>query len=166
MRLKFNLTSDKTNQPTTLNLPAEETELQRVCSAMGINNDKNGRVKVVDVENQEHFNRILKDTEQNLDELNYLAKRLDSLDTGEINTVLAVAEAKELTSAKDLINLTFNTHCYSILSDFSDLDKLGKNLYLNEKGSASADELQQMNGRKYVEQMIASNPTVLVSDLG
>ncbi|MFI3228385.1 MAG: antirestriction protein ArdA, partial [Clostridia bacterium] len=40
------------------------------------------------------------------------------------------------------------------------------NLYLNEKGSASADELQQMNGRKYVEQMIASNPTVLVSDLG
>ncbi|MFI3228263.1 MAG: hypothetical protein R3Y09_12790, partial [Clostridia bacterium] len=68
---------------------------------MGINNDKNGRVKVVDVESQEHFNRILKNTEQNLDELNYLAKRLDSLDTGEINTVLAVAQSKELTSAKD-----------------------------------------------------------------
>ncbi|MFI3227293.1 MAG: antirestriction protein ArdA [Clostridia bacterium] len=166
MRLKFNLSNDKTQKATTLTLPAKETELQRVCSALGVSNDKNGRVKIIDVENQVHFNRLLKNTEQNLDELNYLAKRLDSLGTGEINTVLAVAEAKELTTAKDLINLTFNTHCYSVLSDFSDLDKLGENLYLNEKGSASADELQQIDGRKYVEQMIASNPTVLVSDLG
>ncbi len=34
----------------------------------------------------------------------------------------------------DLINLTFNMHCYSLVNNFSDLDKLGKDLYLTEKG--------------------------------
>ncbi|MFR8531364.1 MAG: hypothetical protein ACLVDB_09625 [Anaeromassilibacillus sp.] len=46
-------------------------------------------------------------TKVNLDELDYLAKRLDSFDVGESSQFQAMAEKLNLTSMKALINLTF-----------------------------------------------------------
>ncbi len=43
----------------------------------------------------------------NLDELDYLAKRLDSFTVGEFSQFQAMAEKLNLASMKDLINLTF-----------------------------------------------------------
>ena len=43
----------------------------------------------------------------NVEELNYLAKRLDSFDTGEAAQFQAMAHKLELFELKDLINLTF-----------------------------------------------------------
>ena len=53
---------------------------------------------------------VLKRMEQctvNVEELNYLAKRLDSFDTGEAAQFQAMAHKLELFELKDLINLTF-----------------------------------------------------------
>ena len=56
------------------------------------------------------FYSVLKRTEMltvNVEELNYLAKRLDSFDTGEAAQFQAMAHKLELFELKDLINLTF-----------------------------------------------------------
>ena len=56
------------------------------------------------------FYSALKRTEMlpvNVEELNYLAKRLDSFDVGEAAQFQAMAHKLELSELKDLINLTF-----------------------------------------------------------
>ena len=62
------------------------------------------------VEEIDSFYTVLKRTEMltvNVEELNYLAKRLDSFDTGEAAQFQAMAHKLELFELKDLINLTF-----------------------------------------------------------
>ena len=62
------------------------------------------------VEKIDSFYTVLKRVEMltvNVEELNYLAKRLDSFDTGEAAQFQAMAHKLELFELKDLINLTF-----------------------------------------------------------
>ena len=62
------------------------------------------------VEKVDSFYTVLKRAEMltvNVEELNYLAKRLDSFDTGEAAQFQAMAHKLELFELKDLINLTF-----------------------------------------------------------
>ena len=62
----------------------------------------------------------------NLDELDYLAKRLDSFDIGEAAQFQAMTEKLGLTSMKDLINLTFCCQQTTVITDFSDLNAVGR----------------------------------------
>ena len=77
------------------------------------------------VEEINSFYTVLERTEMltvNVDELNYLAKRLDSFDTGEAAQFQAMAHKLELFELKDLINLTFCCQQATVITDFSDLD--------------------------------------------
>lgn len=47
----------------------------------------------------------------------------------------------------DLINLTFNMYCYSLINNFSNFDKLGKDLYLTEKMPVATKELDELDGK-------------------
>ena len=79
------------------------------------------------------FYTVLKRTETltvNVEELNYLAKRLDSFDTGEAAQFQAMAHKLELFELKDLMNL--------------------------HGGSASVDELNTLDGKKIARQLIES----------
>ena len=76
------------------------------------------------VEKVNSFYDVLKRTEMltvNVEELNYLAKRLNSFDTGEASQFQAMAHKLELFELKDLINLTFGCQEVTVISDFSDL---------------------------------------------
>ena len=76
------------------------------------------------VEEVDSFFSVLKRTEMltvNVEELNYLAKRLDSFDTGEAAQFQAMAHKLELFELKDLINLTFCCQQATVITDFSDL---------------------------------------------
>ena len=70
------------------------------------------------VEKIDSFYTVLKRAEMltvNVEELNYLAKRLESFDTGEAAQFQAMAHKLELFELKDLINLTFCCqHCLKI----------------------------------------------------
>ncbi len=114
----------------------------------------------------ERLSQILQNTNCNVDELDYLLKRLDSFDGNEIDTFYAVAYADQVSEVKDLINLTFNTHCYSVVSDFSDLDAVGKKMYLTEQGAVSEDELQSFDGREYFEKKLGRNLNPKVTPYG
>jgi len=99
------------------------------------------------VEKIDSFYTVLKRVEMltvNVEELNYLAKRLDSFDTGEAAQFQAMAHKLELFELKDLINLTFCCQQATVITDFSDLAAIGRDHYMNlHGGSASVDELNR-----------------------
>ena len=104
------------------------------------------------------FYAVLKRTEMltvNVEELNYLAKRLDSFDTGEAAQFQAMAHKLELFELKDLINLTFCCQQAKVITDFSDISAVGQNHYMNlHGGSARVDELEALDGEETARQLI------------
>ena len=112
------------------------------------------------VEEVDSFFSVLKHTEMltvNVEELNYLAKRLDSFDTGEAAQFQAMAHKLELFELKDLINLTFCCQQATVITDFSDLAAVGRDHYMNlHGGSASVDELNALDGKGTARQLIES----------
>ena len=68
----------------------------------------------------------LEDTQVNFDELDYLAKRLDSFDARETAQFQAMAEKLDLCNITDLINLTFCCQKATVITDFSNLEAVGR----------------------------------------
>lgn len=89
----------------------------------------------------------LEGTNVDLDELDYLAKRLDSFDDGEAAQFQAMTEALGLTDMKGLINLTFCCQQATVITDFSDLEAVGRDHYMNTHGGcARVQELEALDG--------------------
>ena len=113
------------------------------------------------VEKIDSFYSVLKRTEMltvNMEELNYLAKRLDSFDTGEAAQFQAMAHKLELFQLKDLINLTFCCQQATVITDFSDLTAIGRDHYMNlHGGSASVDELNKLDGEETARRLIENS---------
>ena len=106
------------------------------------------------------FYSVLKRTEMlpvNVEELNYLAKRLDSFDVGEAAQFQAMAHKLELSELKDLINLTFCCQETTVITDFSDLAAVGRDHYMNlHGGCATVAELEVLDGEGTARQLIES----------
>lgn len=98
----------------------------------------------------------------NVDELDYLAKRLESFDVGEAAQFQAMAHKLELTELKDLINLTFCCQQATVITDFSDLESVGREHYMNlHGGCAPTKELEQLNGAETAMQLIDSGKGII-----
>ena len=112
------------------------------------------------VEKIDSFYTVLKRTEMrtvNVEELNYLAKRLDSFDTGEAAQFQAMAHKLELFQLKDLINLTSCCQQATVISDFSDLAAIGRDHYMNlHGGCAKTEELDALDGEETARRLIES----------
>ena len=110
------------------------------------------------VEKIDSFYNVLKRTQMltvNVEELNYLAKRLDGFDTGEAAQFQSMAHKLELFELKDLINLTFCCQQATVITDFSDLAAVGRDHYMNlHGGSASVDELNKLDGEETARRLI------------
>ena len=97
-------------------------------------------------------------TKVNLDELDYLAKRLDSFDVGESSQFQVMAEKLNLTSMKELINLTFCCQQATVITDFTNLKEVGRDHYMNiHGGCASMEELEQLDGEETAILLIEDN---------
>ena len=112
------------------------------------------------VEKVDSFYTVLKRVEMltvNVEELNYLAKRLDSFDTGEAAQFQAMAHKLDLFELKDLINLTFCCQQATVITDFSDLAVIGRDHYMNlHGGCAKTEELDALDGEATARQLIES----------
>lgn len=116
----------------TVRFPADEERLNKICDSFGIKMATESNCYILDSSDKD-FLRILPNNLCNIDELNYLMKRFDGFSGKEIKQFYASAFAEEPKTMSELINLSFNTHCYSLITDFSDFNKIGKDLYLSEK---------------------------------
>ena len=93
----------------------------------------------------------------NLDELDYLAKRLASFDVGEAAQFQAMAHKLELFELKDLINLTFCCQQATVITDFTNLEAIGRDHYMNLYGGcASTQELEDLDGAETARLLIDS----------
>ena len=93
----------------------------------------------------------------NLDELDYLAKRLASFDVGEAAQFQTMAHKLELFELKDLINLTFCCQKATVINNFSDLEAIGRDHYMNlHGGCASTQELEDLDGAETARLLIDS----------
>ena len=113
--------------------------------------------KVVEFDSVYTVLKRMKALTVNVEELNYLVKRLESFDTGEAAQFQAMAHKLELFELKDLINLTFCCQQATVITDFSDLAAIGRNHYMNlHGGSASVDELNALDGEELAQRLIES----------
>ena len=113
------------------------------------------------------FYSVLKRTEMltvSVEELNYLAKRLDSFDTGEAAQFQAMAHKLELFELKDLINLTFCCQQATAITDFSDLSAVGRDHYMNlHGGCAKTEELDALDSEATARRLIESGSGTITS---
>lgn len=140
--LKYDAPSYKTE---FIDFPAAENNLDEIMRErnIGITTDKNCMVEQISGDNgglQSLIGKLI-----NIDEVQFLAKRLDSLDTNELQTFYATVHSEKPATVAEMINLTFNTHCYTAVSDFSDIAAIGRRYELNRQGCMSTFELEHLD---------------------
>lgn len=84
----------------------------------------------------------------NVDELDYLAKRLDSFDHRELTKFQGVAVSRGYDDITDLINLTFCCQEATIVQSFTDLSAIGREHYMDIHGGVTEDELKTVDFQK------------------
>ena len=93
----------------------------------------------------------------NMDELDYLAKRLDSFCNGEDAKFQAMAYKLDISDIKDFINMTSSCQLATVITDFSDLEQIGKNHALALNGGAMVlAEYDKLDGQAIALDLIGS----------
>lgn len=82
----------------------------------------------------------LKDRFVDLDELNYLAKRMESFFGTEEEQFYEAMKQEGFTEPKDLINLTFNLNKYCLIQNIGNMGKVGREYLLNRDGCIPAND--------------------------
>ena len=117
---------------------------------------------VVELDSRYPILKRLEGSAVNVDELDYLAKRLDSFNESEKSQFQAMAHKLELAGIKDLINLTFCCQQATVITNFSDLAAVGRAHYMNiHGGCAVGEELSDLDGCKTALLLIDSGGEVV-----
>ena len=98
---------------------------------------------------------FLKGTLVNVDELDFLARSLDRYTDQEMAQFQCMVATRENWDMDTLINLSFCCDQVTVITDFSKLESVGRQHYLNLFGCASADTMKQLNGKEIARSMIA-----------
>ena len=97
-------------------------------------------------------------TMANVDELDWLGKQLESFDRYELLQFNAAVERFGLSAADELIDLSFCTREVTVISDFSDLELVGKRHYLTAHGACDSEELENLDGKETALALISGQP--------
>lgn len=125
---------------------------------MGMTLEKNSRVERL--EGDGGALQALVGTCVNADELQYLARRMESFDARELLAFRAAMAVEKPAEVKDLINLTFNLHCYTVITDFSDVARIGQTHLLSKQMALSCDELAATDCDAIGRELIAGGGVV------
>ena len=98
---------------------------------------------------------VLRQQEANIDELDFLARSLDRYTDAELAKFQCMAVARGYTDMVDLVNLSFCCEQTTVITDFSDLEKIGKNHYLATHGGVPTDVYDALNGVGIARKLIA-----------
>lgn len=117
--------------------------------------EKNSVVTVSEVTEPESL-KYMEGHEWNIDEINFLAKRMESFDKREKRQFDAIASQLKPSTGQDLINQTFNLSRYTLISDFSSLTEIGKTHVINRKQAMSFHEMASTDFAKIGKDLIES----------
>ena len=140
-------------------IPQDEySETVRMLEALDIGGPRARDCTVEEIEGSVPSLKCLEGRKINVDELDYLAKRLDSFTDGELAQFQGIAVKMGLNDMTDLINLTFCCQEATVITDFSDLEQIGRDHYMNlHGGCASMKELEQLDGVETALLLISEN---------
>ena len=149
--------------PVTFPIPEQEYDrILDLLRPMGIGDAVRRDCQLTELDTGYSALKCLEGQAVNLDELDYLAKRLDSFDEYEAAQFEAALSKLELSDMTDVINLTFCCQQATVITDFSDLEKVGKAHFLTTHGGcAGTDELEALDGYETALLLIDSGAGVV-----
>ena len=117
--------------------------LQKVDLGFSVNRD----CTVAEVNSRYNVLNALVGKLVNIDQLDYLAKRLDGFCSGEVSQFEAMAHKLGLADIKDFINLTYCCQQATVITDFSNLEAVGRSHFMALNGGcARMEELESLDG--------------------
>ena len=103
---------------------------------------------------------FIQDRFVNLDEVNFLGKRMDSFFGDEEYQFYEAMKAEGFDTLPDLINLSFNLNRYPLVWDISDMGKIGREYLLTVKGCLPADDEDDPKYAEFGRELIQSGKGV------
>jgi hypothetical protein len=101
-------------------------------------------------------------TDVNIDEMDYLAKRLDSFWEREYFSFVGAAAARGISDIESLINLTFCSETVTVITNFDNLESVGRVHFLNVRGgSCQKSEMEGVDFEKVAKDLINSGTGVI-----
>ena len=94
----------------------------------------------------------------NVDELDWLGKQLESFDRYELLQFNSAAERFGLSSVGEMIDLSLQSGEVTVISDFNDLELVGKRHYLTVHGACDPKELENLDGKETALALISGQP--------
>lgn len=141
----------------TIPFPIPKTDYDNcifTLTALGIGDVLSADCKVEEISEPSPVFQRMVGSAVNVDELDYLAKRLDSFDKRELAQFHAVAIGQDIHEIKDLINLTFCCQNVPIVQDFTDLEKVGRDCYMDRNGGASLTEIESLDFKQEARKLL------------
>ena len=140
-----------------LPIPNEEyNHVMELLGAMELGDVVERDCKVEEIQDALPILKRLEKVAVNIDELDYLAKRLDSFDYIEAAQFQAMAVKTGIFDMKDLINLTFCCQQATVITDFSDLEAIGRHHLVSINGGCLSSELADTDLRMTALKLILS----------
>ena len=142
------------NSQTVLRFPCTEKEMRAALGRIHAENITPLELYAAEVAFPEEL-RFLQDRFVDLDEVNFLAKRMDSFFGDEEYRFYEALKSECFDTLPDLINLSFNLNRYPLIQDISDMGKIGREYLLAVKGCLPADDADDPKyaafGRKLIQ---------------
>ena len=148
--------------PVTITFPIPEDQYEQAILALDKSQIGDARVQDCLIDNVRAVNCPalvrMTGTMANVDELDWLGKQLESFDRYELLQFNAAAERFDLHCADELIDLSFCAREVTVVSDFNDLELVGKRHYLTVHGACDSEELENLDGKETALALISGQP--------
>ena len=113
-----------------IRFPCSERDLEQSLRAIAADTENPPKVYVREVIFPKEL-AFLTGKYVDVDELNYLAKRMRHFTQEEADKLYAIAESTGYNQPKDLIDFTFNIDRYMLVQEIGDVESIGKEYYLS-----------------------------------
>ena len=148
--------------PVTITFPIPEDQYEQAILALEKSQIGDARVQDCLIDNVHAPNCPalvrMTGTMANVDELDWLGKQLESFDRYELLQFNAAVERFGLSAADELIDLSFCARDVTVVSDFNDLELVGKRHYLTVHGTCDPKELENPDGKETALALISGQP--------
>ena len=148
--------------PVTITFPIPEDQYEQAILALEKSQIGDARVQDCLIDNVHAPNCPalvrMTGTMANVDELDWLGKQLESFDRYELLQFNAAVERFGLSAADELIDLSFCARDVTVVSDFNDLELVGKRHYLTVHGTCDPKELENLDGKETALALISGQP--------
>ena len=148
--------------PVTITFPIPEDQYEQAILALEKSQIGDARVQDCLIDNVRAVNCPalvrMTGTMANIDELDWLAREMESFDRYELLQFNAAAERFGLCSADELIDLSSCAREVTVISDFNDLELVGKRHYLTVHGACDSEEVENPDGKETALALISGQP--------